>query len=460
MSAGERDMRLLQGRRVQLKDLVEEGLLGVGARLEFPRPRSGEVHSAEVTVDGRIRLSDGREFAAPSRAAMEVADLPAIDGWSAWIVAGEGVSLFTLRQALLSQVSQTSASEGAAGGDEGAAVGPDDRHSKLTAARAATDRGDPHRIRVRELLGLWGAKSRGYRIVDRVSADLENYSLETRPDFRKVSLDSFVELVGQPTASDGDIAETAVAEAPGSARLDVGLTLGNVASALSGVLSVNPNDTLATAMTQMRLNDYSQLAVMTSPRTMKGAVTWRSIAKALAHNPGAQLSDAIEPAVEHPFDRDLVDVLDELYATDFVFVRNSTNEVSGIVTTADLVLLYGETATPFFIVGEVDHLLRSFVRDGWTIQQVVAVCDPDGTRGIQSHDDLTFGDYQRMLQDPSHFSSLSWPLDRSAFIGRLDEIREIRNGLMHFDADPLGRDDVTSLRNFLKLLRDLRTHNS
>jgi CBS domain-containing protein len=297
--------------------------------------------------------------------------------------------------------------------------------------------------------------------VDRISADLENYSLETQPDFRKVSVDSFVELVGQPTASDEETAETAVAGAPGgSGALDVGLTLGNVSSALRGVVSVNPEDTLATAMTIMRLNDFSQLAVMTSPRTLKGSVTWRSIAKALAHNPDAQLSDAIEPAGEHPFDRDLVDVLDELYARDFVFVRNSTNEVSGIVTTADLVLLYGETATPFFIIGEVDHLLRSFVRDEWTIAQVVDFCDPDGTKNIQSHDDLTFGDYLWMLQDPDRFSSLSWPLDRVTFVNRLDEIREIRNGVMHFDADPLGHDEVASLQNFLGLLRDLRTQNS
>jgi CBS domain-containing protein len=286
---------------------------------------------------------------------------------------------------------------------------------------------------------------------------LENYSLETRPDFRKVSGDSVVELVGQPTASEEAIEVSKEAEvAVSSDELDVGLTLGNVPSALNGVASVNPGDTLAKAMTLMRLNDFSQLAVMSSPRTLKGAVTWRSIAKALAHDPEAKLSDAIEPAAEHPFDRDLVDVLAELYAKDFVFVRNSSNEVSGIVTTADVVLLYGETATPFFIIGEIDHLLRSFIADEWTVEQVVDVCDADDVRGIQSHDDLTFGDYQRMLEESGRFSSLEWPLDRSTFITRLDEIREMRNSVAHFEPDPLDPDDVASLRNFLNLLRDLR----
>jgi hypothetical protein len=40
-----------------------------------------------------------------------------------------------------------------------------------------------------------------------------------------------------------------------------------------------------------------------------------------------------------------------------------------------------------------------FIADEWTVEQVVDVCDAEGARSIQSHDDLTFGDYQRMLED-------------------------------------------------------------
>ena len=325
----------------------------------------------------------------------------------------------------------------------------------LAAARQAADSAEPHRLTVRELLGFWGAKSRGHRIVDRVSTDLENYSLETRPDFRKVTVESLVEIVGQATVVEDE--EAVEVESPGSDDLDVGLTLGNVPSALGGITPVKPEDSLAKAMTIMRLNAFSQLAVMPSARTLDGAVTWRSIAKALANNPKAGLRDAVEPPREHPFDRDLIDVLAELYRWDFVFVRNSTNEVSGIVTTADVVQLYGETATPFFIIGEIDHLLRAFISDEWTIEQVKEVCDPETERNIESHDDLTFGDYQRMLEAPERFSALTWPLDRTTFVNRLDEVRELRNGVAHFDPDPLEEEDVASLRHFLYLLREMRS---
>jgi CBS domain-containing protein len=446
-------MRLLDGRRVQVRDLLDEGLLDEGDHLEFRRPRSGESYSAEVTSDGRLRLPDGREFAAPSRAAVEVAAVGAIDGWSVWTVVGRETNLFALRQTLLSRASQESRSEEVADGAQ--PVHADSRHEMLTAARQAAESGEPHRLTVRDLLRYWGARSRGHRIVDRVSADLENHSLETRPDFRKVTLDSLVELTRQATVSDDE--EAIEVQSPGSDDLDVGLTLGNVPSALGGLASVNPNDPLIKAMTIMRLNDFSQVAVMPSARTLTGAVTWRSIAKALANNPSAKLADAIEPPREHPFDRDLIDVLAELNRWDFVFVRNATNEVSGIVTAADVVELYGETATPFFIIGEIDHLLRAFISDEWTIEQVQTVCDPEGKRAIRSHDDLTFGDYQRVLEAHERFSALGWPLDRATFINRLAEVRELRNGVAHFDPDPLDEQDVASLRRFLSLLREMRS---
>lgn len=195
---------------------------------------------------------------------------------------------------------------------------------------------------------------------------------------------------------------------------------------------------------------------MTTTREIKGSVTWRSIAKALAHSRDASLDDALEAAPVHSYEQDLVDVLGVLYDHDFIFVRDSKREISGIVTTADVVRLYGETATPFFLIGEIDHMLRGAISDTWTIEQVTAVCDPENERSLLSHDDLSFGDYQRMLENPERFEAMGWPLDRATFINRLDEVREIRNGVAHFDQDPLDEEQVDRLKNFLRVMRDLR----
>ena len=71
-------------------------------------------------------------------------------------------------------------------------------------------------------------------------------------------------------------------------------------------------------------------------------------------------------------------------------------------------------------------------------------------------DDLTFGSYVRIAENPENWERLDLNLDRKAFIGRLDEVREIRNAVMHFDPDGLTPEQVETLKLFAEFLRDLR----
>lgn len=64
------------------------------------------------------------------------------------------------------------------------------------------------------------------------------------------------------------------------------------------------------------------------------------------------------------------------------------------------------------------------------------------------------GDYQRVLENPERWKKLGWPLDRSIFIKRLDELRIVRNNVTHFNPDPVPAGTVEKLRSILKLLRD------
>jgi Restriction Enzyme Adenine Methylase Associated len=89
-----------QGRKVQLADLLDAGLLHDGDELIWTRPRVGEEYRAFLTHDGGLRLDDGRVFSSPSRAAKEAAGVAAYDGWHAWRL-GEK-TLDVLRQDLAS----------------------------------------------------------------------------------------------------------------------------------------------------------------------------------------------------------------------------------------------------------------------------------------------------------------------------------------------------------------------
>ena len=97
----------IDGRRVLIRDLLDAELLEPDAMLIWNRPRSGVIYRATVLPGGAIRLADGREFSAPSRAADEAVGFGSFDGWRQWRVE-DGRSLAGLRQQLLEQQSQSS----------------------------------------------------------------------------------------------------------------------------------------------------------------------------------------------------------------------------------------------------------------------------------------------------------------------------------------------------------------
>jgi hypothetical protein len=84
------------------------------------------------------------------------------------------------------------------------------------------------------------------------------------------------------------------------------------------VAFVAPTATFEEAITQMLFNDYSQIAVLSGTHTLRGAVTWKSIAQARHASPSASFSAAIGRAHEARYDQELIDVLTTLEASDFV----------------------------------------------------------------------------------------------------------------------------------------------
>jgi len=385
---------LLDGRRVMVSDLVECGLLPVGSTLRFERSRKGEIYSAEVAADGGIVLADGREFRTPSRAAMVVSRERSVGGWVVWVVDSPGGprSLDSLRAELLNEVATRPGKDGDEG--EGDLSVLKRRHEFLKEARERANANNPREISVRDLLTQWNAKARGQRISQQVEADLANHGLVTSPSFRKVTLDAAVQLVNA-SSKESDIPNVESSDMDDVEELDRGLTLGNLPSALGGVMSVAPNATFEEAVTLMLLNDYSQLAVLADKDSLWGAVTWKSIAQTRHSKPSASFADAIVQADELRYDKELIDVLPALEVADFVFVRDEKKAVAGIVTTADVVHAYGELATPFFLIGELDQLLRQVISGTFKLEEVKSLC----RRPPESFDDLAFGDYQGVLDN-------------------------------------------------------------
>jgi predicted transcriptional regulator len=456
-----RQEHLFRGRRVRIRDLVDASLLEPGAALVYERPQVGETLEVTVTETGQLQLPDGRVTRSLSGAIRELCG-KSVDGWQAWRTATDNELLHSLRLRLLREAVREVSDEG----NQDLEAGQDEF---LSSAKAAAESGSPHRMTVRELIGIWGARGRGFEVNERVDADLGNNGMTTTPDFRAVTLDDTVAIVLTTQVTAGEAALTATGEMAVDATVsapaevtenddesawDHGLTIGNLPSASRKVCAVAPAATFEEAITLMLTNDFSQLAVMTSPRDLKGAVSWKSIAKARNANPGARLSTAIIRASDVPYTADLIGLLPVIQSQEFLFVRGADRTVTGIVTLADVVEVYGQMASPFFIIGRIDQSLRRIIEATFPMKTITALCDRDGLRGLNTCDQLTMGDYQRILENPDSWARLGWLLDRRTFCARLEDIAQVRNNLMHFNSDPLPDEVVSMLQNFINLLQE------
>lgn len=326
---------------------------------------------------------------------------------------------------------------------------------------AGRDPGKERQITIRHFIAKWGAKRRGDAIIGRIERDLEKYGLTTQPSFKDGWIDSKIKIVRventkTPSKALTDISSPDVSNASDTQQLNITLCFGSLKSANTGVERVVPDDTLEKAQSLMLKFDYSQLAVMSDQRSLRGAVSWESIAQAKIRNPTAVLKDAIVSPDVVRSDDDLLSKIPRIVDSGFVFVQGRDDTICGIVTTADLSEQFASLAAPFFLLAEIERRLRRIIERHFSVPELQEVAEPaDRDARIESADELSFGAYGRLLENPERWSRLGWSLDRKVFVKELDGVRKIRNEVMHFSPDPIDEKDVQKLELFLKWIRRL-----
>ena len=68
---------------------------------------------------------------------------------------------------------------------------------------------------------------------------------------------------------------------------------------------------------------------------------------------------------------------------------------------------------------------------------------------------LSFGEYARLCQHPKIWEKLNLKLDKEEFTRLLEDVRTIRNDVVHFDPDPMTADQLRTLKQAASLMRDL-----
>jgi CBS domain-containing protein len=322
--------------------------------------------------------------------------------------------------------------------------------------RDASERanGDEAVLTIREFISRWGARRRGYWIVEQIKEDLNRFGLTTKPDFEEGYIDSEIRLIPPPRAKSVTSAATAASVAVDAKIPEATLKIGSFKSASDKLVSVRPDSSLEHAQSVMMQHDYSQLAVLSSPRDLLGAITWESIAQRRIHRPAATLRECIVPADVVDTSDDLLYNIPRIIARGFVFVRGPDRQITGIVTTTDLSLNFLTLAEPFLILGQVERCLRQIVMKRFTVDEIAEAKDPrDEGRKVDSVDNLTLGEVVRMFEPVERWQKLGWQIDRKVFLEALAQVVEMRNETMHFSPDPVEEERVQGLRNSLKWLQ-------
>ena len=326
---------------------------------------------------------------------------------------------------------------------------------KLANISAQIDKGEtPQKISVRDLLGWFGAQRRGFYIAGDIKRALEKHDLVTRPNFEFAYIGADISFHRTPKG------EEKVEKPPENVAGHVGdptYRIGKLASANRAPTSVTPDATLMEAVTLMLSNDYSQLPVMTSDRVVKGIISWLSIGSRLAlSQPCEHVRDCMEKHAEISSETSLFAAINDIISNQYVLIRGEDNTITGIVTTSDLSVQFGQLGEPFLLLGEIENYIRRMIQDKFTHEELAEARDPeDEERNIHTVADLTFGEYVRLLENPDRWSNLGLSIDRSLFIKQLDKIRMIRNDVMHFDPDGIADSDLETLRDFVRFLQGL-----
>ena len=352
--------------------------------------------------------------------------------------------------------------------------------SQLQAVRRDIEAGKRRWAMVKTLLSWFGKKGRGKKVVETIQETLNETGLFTLPEFTSGSVHEYIEFKslaeGHPleesTDSD-DGGDATNSDDEGRAESDGGgdggdrlpsrrtgskfcIGMLDAANRPNEVLTITRDKTVEEATTVMMTHRYSQLPVTQDMRRIDGMISWRSMGRARASGDACEfVRDCLEPVRILGQDAPFFDAVDTITEEEVVLVRGRDRTITGIVTTSDLSREYHQKAAPFLLLGEVEDRIRILI-DRNLSEEIKQAKDPgDSGREIEEASDLTFGEYVRLLEKRKNWKKLRLGIDRKLFIGLLNDVREVRNDVMHFRPDSSEPEDLDKVRMLHSLLEQL-----
>lgn len=297
------------------------------------------------------------------------------------------------------------------------------------------------RITPRALVAGVGYEKRSIGARSLIDAFLDENDLEVEPHYMEVWADNEIELRPKPKAKK-------------RRREDPVKRIGLLKAANTKPATIDNCDNLDKAITLMMMNDYSQLPVMGGPRKIVGYISWETIGEARSRGVNTNEVKDYKRESVRIFKRDmpLISAIREIYNNGFIVVVENDGTPCGIVTTADISSQFLTWTEPFVLLEQIENQVRQLLDEKILLEDLKSICQEEG-RDVNAVDDLTFGEYQRLFENPKHWDRIGLKsVDKALFVQMFEEVRSIRNDVMHFDPegiDESSRDKLKSMASFL-----------
>lgn len=312
-------------------------------------------------------------------------------------------------------------------------------------------------------LDYLGVSRRGWRVVERVNEMLDEYEVICEPDFGSAWYYGQIEIKPKPKVSANPNSKDEQEELDPTPRLNL-LTAANLNKLKEkgegvGLVSVSRDTKLSEATTLMIYHDFSQLPILNGNRTVEGVISWKSIGRALSLGKQCLIvSDCKEDITTLNYDEPLFNAVKVVLEKEVVLVRQKDGIISGIVTATDIGEQFISMAEPFLIIEQIENHIRKLLDNKFELSDLTFENTyEEKPKEINSLSNLTFGQYVRLIENQEKFEKLKINVDRSILSNKLEEVRKIRNDVMHFDPDGISSTNLEQLRQTLAFLHTINT---
>lgn len=315
---------------------------------------------------------------------------------------------------------------------------------------ALVKKGVPWRIPTERLLRLNGNYKRGKYVTKTINEKLKSFGLVCKPTIENADYYGYV-VISDPRD------ELAVQEEVAS------LPLSAFPSEFNDLISSGPDMALSKVQTLMISNDISQIPVLSNDKkTLRGVVTWKSIARNVANKGGAVAKDVMAKAGHvASSDDDFLELVDTIIEQEYVLYRVPDGRVNGIVTASDLAQAFDGTAGIYIKLQELENRIRILL-DKVSLPQLREHLEPRrrDMENFRGASDMMFGEYLSALRDPNVWVLTGIHFDQDSCLKLLGKVKDIRNGVMHFatrgdDEEQGGLDEDRAVLMALRILREV-----